>query len=77
MTKYLIGDDVIEAVSSIHLVQQMADGSLSQAESTQAWMEDAAARYHEIGGIDVRTDTADNFVADLTAAGLVKEAPLP
>lgn len=70
---YIVGEDRIEAASAADLVKKMSALSFAPAKTTQAWMEDAAERYRQLSSADIRTDSAEHFVADLTAVGAVVE----
>lgn len=73
--KYIIEGwtpEVIEATSPAELVRQLARGSWDPAESDAEWMEQAAARAELQSGQPVRSDSAEHFVEDLLAAGLVR-----
>lgn len=55
------------------LVAAMRAASFSGAADDTTWMAESAARVKFTSGRDVRSDSADHFVADLIAAGLVEE----
>jgi hypothetical protein len=77
MRKFTVDDHVIEAADAADLVRKMAANSLAQAESPEAWMEDAAYRFNLISGKDIRCDTAEAFVTDLLNAGLIEVGSPP
>lgn len=65
---------VVEASSPVELVRQLARGSWAPAGSDAEWMEQAAARAELQTGHPVRHDSAEHFLEDLLAAGLVERA---
>lgn len=71
--KYETSGGVILADGPTDLVRKMAERSFSPADSLEAWMAQTAARAEEQVGKPIRYDNPRNFVADLTAAGLIKE----
>jgi hypothetical protein len=65
--------DVFEG-SPKDIVIQMHDSSMAPATSDKAWMQQTAERAKmQTGGALVRTDTPDNFIADLIKNGMLKE----
>lgn len=73
MRKYSINGEIFEATGSKDLVGQMRQSSFTVESSLEAFMVAAAARAAEQSGSEVRSDTADHFVADLIKIGLIKE----
>lgn len=72
--KYRTRDDqTFEAATAEDLVTQIHKSSHTQSEGNQAWMERTADLAKKQSGKDVRTDTAENFVSDLAAAGLLEK----
>ena len=54
------------------IVAQLNAGSLAHAKSDAAYMNEAADRATMTTGVDVRFDTAENFLEDLAKVGLIK-----
>lgn len=74
MTQYVTkGGDQFVAATPRHLVEQMRDSSFTPTGSVELYMVSAADRATEQEGAKVRSDTPEHFVADLIAAGLIKE----
>ena len=68
MRRYLDYEQEYIVRDAAHLVAQMHRSSRAKAASDQAFMVELAERAAETGHI-VRSDTAENFVADLIAIG--------
>jgi len=68
------GDQVHEAASPEELVSEMHDASYARCASDAEFMAEMAQRGKLQTGVTIRTDDAKVFVADLIAAGLLKEA---
>jgi hypothetical protein len=73
MRKYRINKEIFEAVGPTDLVGQMRQSSFTIEASPAAFMVATAARVAEQFGTEVRSDTADHFVADLIKVGVVEE----
>lgn len=75
MTRYRTqGDQVHEAASPEELVSEMHEASFATCGSDAEFMVEMAQRAKLQTGATIRTDSAKIFVADLIAAGLLKEA---
>lgn len=72
MITYTVGQHLIAADTPESLVNQMHKSSHTQETNDQAFMVQVANRTKLQTGADVRTDTADNFVRDLIAAGMIE-----
>lgn len=70
---YSVGQDRIEAVSASDLISKMHAASRAQAPSDFAWMVEVADRTRKQNGATIRVGTPEDFVADLIAAGMIKE----
>lgn len=68
---YIVDETEIQARDAKDLVAQMAASSRAPADTPEAWMEDAAARYRMMSGLDVRDDSAANFIEDLIAFKMI------
>ncbi|KAB7728034.1 hypothetical protein F5984_19970 [Rudanella paleaurantiibacter] len=75
--KYLLedGSGVVEAATPAELINQLKDGGRFTAEQTiQEYMDEFAVRFTEFyGGRAPRTDSPDNFIADLEEQGWLKK----
>lgn len=65
--RLLLAADEAELVSRLH------DGSRAPAASDQEWMREVAQRMKLYNGASIRTDTAEHFIADLEAQGVIAE----
>jgi hypothetical protein len=73
MTTYLtIDEDTFVADRADELVSLMRDASLIAAASDVEFMKQRASREAFNSGAVIRTDTAENFVADLITSGYLK-----
>jgi DNA-binding transcriptional regulator PaaX len=72
MRKFIVGTETFRAASVADLVKQMWEVDPA-VESQKMFMSNMAKRVKLQNGKDVRTDTPENFIADLTSMGLVKE----
>ena len=71
MTKYQFDGQEIEARTTEDLVSQMHAQSRSPCKDDQDYMRSIADRLVVQSSLDVRYDTADNFVEDLTKYGVL------
>jgi len=72
MTTYLFGEEKIEAATAAELVRKMrATAVFDESRSDSHWMKLVAHRATVSSGADVRTGSAEEFVEDLVAAGLL------
>lgn len=69
--KYAVNGNAIEAATSADLVSQMHKASFDPDGTDQEFMVATASRVRLQNGQQVRSDTADHFVADLIAAGMI------
>lgn len=77
--RYLLedGSGVVVATTPADVVAQLkAGGRFTEGQPDQVYMDQFAGRFVEFyGGQPPRTDTPDNFVADLIAQGWLTEVP--
>jgi hypothetical protein len=71
--KYQTMSHTFEADSAASLVEQMHSASYATAEDDATFMQETAERTQTQNGAPIRFDTPEHFVADLIAAGLIKE----
>lgn len=66
---------IFEADNARELVILLHDSSFAPSTSDQEWMQQSAelAQMQLGRAVDIRTDTPDNFIADLIKVGLLKE----
>ena len=72
--KYTLADDgsSMEAATPLELVRKLRDsGKFTRDEMLDEYMEGFAKRQFEYSGAEIRTDTTDNFVADLLRIGFL------
>lgn len=76
--KYLLedGSGVVEAATPAELIAELKGGRFTADQTDAEYMRDFALRFTDFyGGLAPRTDTPENFVADLVAQGWLKEVP--
>jgi len=68
---------VVEAATATDLVAKLkGDGRFTADQTNEEYMRDFAQRFRDFyGGNPPRTDTAENFVADLLREGWLSEVP--
>jgi hypothetical protein len=72
--KFKYADQTLQGVHYLDIVKAMQSHSLFDQEKPMGvYMKEAAARGKMQSGKVIRSDTADNFVKDLVAAGLLEE----
>ena len=64
-------DDFFEGATPEEIVHQMNLAAWTQSDGDQVYMADVASRVSLQTGIVIRTDTAENFLADLVKAKLI------
>jgi len=65
--------DGLEFPTAAKVVEYMRGTSFTETSSTAAFLVATAARTAEQFGTDIRSDTAEHFVADLVKVGLVEQ----
>ena len=75
--KYRTEDgEVIEGASPDEIVKALRDGSRFASDQNEAdYIEGFADRYREYSESLIRSDTSENFVADLLKVGYLQEVP--
>jgi hypothetical protein len=74
MKTYLTPDGSrIKAETAREFVQKMHESSRAPEDSDQAFMDQIAVRCHMQSGVEVRTNNAENFLADLIKMKFVEE----
>lgn len=58
--------------TALEIVEHMHRDSLAPAKTTEVWMQEVARRALRMPGVVIRTDTPEQFLEDMTQAGLVK-----
>lgn len=71
--KYRHSDVTIEAATAAEVVDHMRRGAHDPGATELEYMRAAAERAEAQSGKVIRTDTHENFVADLVGAGLLEE----
>jgi hypothetical protein len=69
--KILSNDHIYEGTPE-EIVKQLNDTSLAHAKTDKMYREESADRATMISGQDVRFDTAEHYLMDLSKAGLIK-----
>lgn len=63
----------LTAENAFDLVGKLNRSSRDSQSDQREWMKQAADRAHSITGLDVRSDTAGHFLADLLSCGLISD----
>lgn len=75
MTTYTTNDgDKFTAQTAMDVIGYLQSTGWTEAKDTQGYMEEMAKRVKAQSGATVATDSPENFVAGLVAAGMIKPA---
>ena len=70
---YRSDGQIFRADTAADLVRKLHEVSLATAEDDWAWMEQTAKRTWEVTGVPIRFGTPEEFISDMTKAGILKE----
>jgi hypothetical protein len=75
MKKYITeNEEVLEASSNLEIVNELKNsGRFTAGQTPTEYIKGFSKRYKEYAGVDIRSNSIDNFVEDLLSCEYLKE----